>query len=70
MLLNYNIPPWLTIKKFFIMLSLLRLGPDAITGDPMDVFLDPLIEELRELWIEGTTCKRRRAMARRGKVHT
>ena len=56
MLLNYNIPPWLTIKKFFIILSLLIPGPDAVTGDHMDVFLEPLIEELRELWSEGTLC--------------
>ena len=56
-LLNYNIPPWLTIKKFFVMLSLLIPGPDAVTGGRMDVFLCPLIEELRELWTEGIMCK-------------
>ena len=56
LLLNYNIPPWLTIKKFFIMLSLLVPGPDAVTADRMDVLLSPLIEELRELWIDGIMC--------------
>ena len=56
LLLNYNIPPWLTVKKFFIMLSLLIPGPNAVTADRMDVFLLPLIEELRELWMEGTMC--------------
>ena len=56
MLLNYNIPPWLTIKKFFIMLSLLIPGPDAVTADRMDVFLAPLIEELKVLWMEGIMC--------------
>ena len=56
-LLNYNIPPWLTIKKFFIMLSLLIPGPEAITAAHFDVFLCPLIEELRALWSEGVMCK-------------
>jgi hypothetical protein len=55
-LLNYNIPPWLTIKKFFIMLSLLIPGPEAITAAHFDVFLCPLLEELRELWTEGVIC--------------
>lgn len=32
------------------MLSLLILGPDAVTAGTMDVFLEPLIEELRDLW--------------------
>lgn len=56
MLLNYNIPPWLTMKKFFIMLSLLISGSDTVIGDRMDVFLEPLVEELRELWTDGTIC--------------
>jgi hypothetical protein len=56
LLLNYNIPPWLTIKFFFIMLSLLIPGPEAITAAHFDVFLCPLLEELRELWMEGVMC--------------
>ena len=56
LLLNYNIPPWLTIKNFFIMLGLLIPGPDAITADRIDVFLSPLIEELKQLWEEGVIC--------------
>ena len=56
LLLNYNISPWLTIKKFFIMLGLLIPGPDAITADHIDVFMCPLIEELKELWEEGVRC--------------
>ena len=55
-LLNYNIPPWLTIKKFFIMLSLLIPGPEAVTAAHFDVFLCPLLEELRELWTDGVMC--------------
>lgn len=56
LLLNYNIPPWLTIKKFFVMMGLLIPGPDAVTAACIDVYLTPLVEELRELWIEGAIC--------------
>ena len=56
LLLNYNIPPWLTIKKFFIMLGLLVPGPEAVTSEHMDVYMSPLIEELRELWTHGVLC--------------
>ena len=56
LLLNYNIPPWLTIKKFFIMMALLIPGPEAVTAEHIDVFLSPLLEELRELWVEGVMC--------------
>lgn len=56
LLLNYNIPPWLTIKKFFITLSLLIPGPEAITAAHFDVFICPLLEELRQLWTEGVMC--------------
>jgi hypothetical protein len=32
LLLNYNIPPWLTTKKFFILRSLLILGKKSVTS--------------------------------------
>ena len=50
MLLNYNIPPWLTTKKFFIMLALLIPGKQSVTGQFFDVYLAPLVEELQQLW--------------------
>ena len=50
MLLNYNIPPWLTTKKFFIMLALLIPGKQSVTSQFFDVYLKPLIEELIQLW--------------------
>lgn len=56
LLLNYNVPPWLTTKNFFIMLSLLIPGPQAVTADCFDVFLRPLVEELKQLWSEGVMC--------------
>jgi hypothetical protein len=49
-LLNYNIPPWLTTKNFFIMLALLIPGKQSVTGQFFDVYLAPLVEELQQLW--------------------
>ena len=50
LLLNYNLPPWLSTKKFFIMLALLIPGKEPVTVDVFDVYLEPLVEELLELW--------------------
>ena len=50
MLLNYNIPPWLTIKKFFIMLALLIPGKQSVISKFFDVYMEPLVEELMQLW--------------------
>ena len=54
MLLNYNIPPWLSTKKFFIMLALLIPGKQSVTSEFFDVYMEPLVEELVELW-EGVS---------------
>ena len=56
LLLNYNVPPWLTTKNFFMMLSLLIPGPEAVTAEHFDVFVAPLIEELAMLWTDGVMC--------------
>jgi hypothetical protein len=53
MLLNYNVPPWMTTKKHFIILSLIIPGKKSITGEHFDVFLQPLIEELQYGWSVG-----------------
>ena len=50
MLLNYNLPPWLSTKKFFIMLCLLILGKQSVTSENFDVYMAPLVEELLQLW--------------------
>jgi hypothetical protein len=52
-LLNYNMPPWLTTQKHFIMLSLIILGLENIIGDNINLYLKPLVEELKELWEIG-----------------
>lgn len=47
-LINYNLPPWMAIKKGFVMLALLIPGPHKVKN--MDVYLEPLIDELQILW--------------------
>jgi hypothetical protein len=50
MLLNYNLPPWLSTKKFFVIPCLLIPGKQSVTSECFDVYLEPLVEELLELW--------------------
>ena len=45
MLHNYNIPPWLTTKKLFIMLVLLIPEKQSVISQFFDVYLAPLVEE-------------------------
>ena len=53
---NYNMPLWLTTKKFFVMMTLLILGPESVTSDNIHVFLTPMVEELQTLWTVGVRC--------------
>ncbi|XP_026458781.1 uncharacterized protein LOC113359345 [Papaver somniferum] len=48
----YNLPPSMGMKREFSMLCLLISGPRA-PGKDIDVYLQPLIEELKELWNDG-----------------
>ena len=48
-LVTYNLPPWLVIKRKFMMLTLLISGPKQPRND-IDVYLAPLIDDLKELW--------------------
>jgi hypothetical protein len=50
LMLIYNLPPWLVTKRFFVSLTLLISGKDSPTSDNIDVFLQPLIDELLQLW--------------------
>jgi hypothetical protein len=50
LLLNYNLPPWLVNKKFFVMLILLIHGKEFVNMHNFDVHMAPLIEELHDLW--------------------
>jgi len=49
-LLNYNLPGWMVTKRFFVMLSLLIPGKQSVKSDNIDVYLEPLIDELLLLW--------------------
>jgi len=51
-LIPYNLPPWLCLKQPFWMMSMLILGPKS-PGMNIDVYLQPLIDELKELWVQG-----------------
>ncbi|XP_021835652.1 uncharacterized protein [Spinacia oleracea] len=48
----YNLPPWLCIKRKYLMLSLLISGPKQ-PGNDIDVYLAPLIDDSKLLWNEG-----------------
>ena len=45
-LINYNLPPWLTTKPFFLILSLIIPRKKSVTSDTIDVYLEPLFYEL------------------------
>ncbi|KAA0036187.1 uncharacterized protein E6C27_scaffold69G00560 [Cucumis melo var. makuwa] len=52
-LIPYNLPPWKCMKAPFTFLSLLIPGPRS-PGKEIDIYLQPLIDELNELWVDGT----------------
>ncbi|XP_057246774.1 uncharacterized protein LOC104900417 [Beta vulgaris subsp. vulgaris] len=52
MLVPYNLPPSMCMKPSSMLLSMLIPGPKG-PGDAIDVYLQPLIEELKELWEVG-----------------
>ncbi|KAI9192769.1 hypothetical protein LWI28_027600 [Acer negundo] len=47
-LMIYNLPTWICMKQLDFIMSLLISGPSAL-GNDIDVYLQPLIEELKEL---------------------
>ncbi|GJT69610.1 reverse transcriptase domain-containing protein [Tanacetum coccineum] len=48
-LTTYNLPPWLYIKESSFMLTLLIHGPKS-PGKDINVYLRPLIDDLKDLW--------------------
>ncbi|XP_028124706.1 uncharacterized protein LOC114321702 [Camellia sinensis] len=51
-LMPYNLPPWRCTKAPFFMRSLLIPGHNQ-PGNDIDVYLRPLIDELKDLWENG-----------------
>ncbi|KAK2420428.1 hypothetical protein QL285_031156 [Trifolium repens] len=51
-MLIYNLPPWLCMKRKFVMLTMLISGPKQ-PGNDIDIYLAPLIEDLKLMWETG-----------------
>nr|ABG66033.1 transposon protein, putative, CACTA, En/Spm sub-class [Oryza sativa Japonica Group] len=52
LLTMYNLPTWICQKRKYILLSILIQGPKQ-SGIDIDVFLEPLMEDMQEMWKEG-----------------
>ncbi|XP_042460734.1 uncharacterized protein LOC122044289 [Zingiber officinale] len=48
----YNLPPWLCMTQSSFILSILVDGPKS-PGNKIDVYMQPLIDDLKELWSTG-----------------
>ncbi|GKB51240.1 uncharacterized protein Tco_0901993 [Tanacetum coccineum] len=48
----YNLSPWLCMKRKYIMMLLLIHGPKQ-PGNDIDVYLEPLIDDMIDLWDKG-----------------
>ena len=62
-MLKYNLPPWMVTKKYFVMLCLLIPTKLSLTGSNFDVFIQPLVDELQQLW------SRRGVLTRDARAH-
>jgi hypothetical protein len=47
-----NLPPWLCKKQKYMMLTILVSRPKQ-SGDRIDVYLRPLVDDLKTLWKPG-----------------
>jgi len=46
--MNYNLPPWLAMRKGFLLLSLIIPGPSKVKN--LDTYLALVVDELKMLW--------------------
>ncbi|XP_039116440.1 uncharacterized protein LOC120251851 [Dioscorea cayenensis subsp. rotundata] len=51
-LIPYNLPPWMCMKQASFIISTIIPGKQ-MPGNDIDVYLQPLIRELKELWCNG-----------------
>ncbi|KAH1055162.1 hypothetical protein J1N35_033227 [Gossypium stocksii] len=49
MLVPYNLPQWLCMKQSSFILSMIIPGEKSL-GNDIDIYLQPLIDELKQLW--------------------
>ncbi|CAA7024546.1 unnamed protein product [Microthlaspi erraticum] len=54
LLFPYNFPPWMSMKQTSMILSMIIPGRN-MPGNDIDVYLQPLIKELKELWYDGVS---------------
>jgi hypothetical protein len=50
LILNYNLPPWLTTNNYFLMLALLIPRKKSVKNHNIDMYLAPLLAELQLIW--------------------
>ncbi|NAW06103.1 hypothetical protein FGF99_24590, partial [Salmonella sp. gx-f8] len=48
-LVPYNLPPWICMKQSSLILSMIIPGEKG-PGNDIDIYLQPLIKELKQLW--------------------
>jgi hypothetical protein len=48
----YNLPPWLCHKRRYLLLTYVICRPKQ-PGNDIDVFLEPLMEDMKILWEDG-----------------
>ena len=51
-LIMYSIPTWLCQKRKYLLLTILIFSPKQLSID-IDVFLEPLMQEMERLWTHG-----------------
>jgi len=51
-LIPYNLPPWMCMKQTSFILSMIIPGKQ-MPGNDIDVYLQPLIKDLKDLWDSG-----------------
>ncbi|GMJ10413.1 hypothetical protein HRI_004710500 [Hibiscus trionum] len=50
MLVPYNLPPWICMKQLSFILSMI-IPSEKGPGNNIDIYMQPLIEELKQLWV-------------------
>ena len=50
MMVLYNLLPYLVTKRFFICLTMIIPRPHSPSKETIDIFLQPLVPELKKLW--------------------